>query len=168
MIGIPRTSFCSTISTVTVKHLRADGLELSFLTVPASINFIYCFSTCAQMILDPDPQYSEKIWIFGENFVLFFWEPSHTFFGDPGSFQPWIQDGKILIRDTALVCSVADPDLPDPRVFGPPGSGSTSQRYGSGSCSGSGPFYQHAKIVRKTLIPPILWLFLYFYLWKMM
>jgi hypothetical protein len=26
--------------------------------------------------------------------------------------------------------SVADPD---PRVFGPPGSGSTSQRYGSGS-----------------------------------
>jgi hypothetical protein len=35
--------------------------------------------------------------------------------------------------------SVADPnpDPPDPRVFGPPGSGSTSQRYGSGSCSGS-------------------------------
>ncbi len=57
-----------------------------------------------------------------------------------------------------------DPDPPDPRVFGPPGSGSgsTSQRYGSGS------FYHHAKIVRKTLIPPILWLFLNFYLWKMM
>ncbi len=58
--------------------------------------------------------------------------------------------------------SVADPDPPDPRVFGPPGSGSgsTSQRYGtgSGSCSGSGSgsFYYHAKIVRKTLIPPIL------------
>jgi hypothetical protein len=53
-------------------------------------------------------------------------------------------------------CSVADPDPnpdpdpPDPRVFGSPGSGSTSQRYGSGS------FYHHAKIVRKTLIPPIL------------
>jgi hypothetical protein len=50
--------------------------------------------------------------------------------------------------------SVADPDPPDPRVFGPPGSGtgSTSQRYGSGSgsCSGSGSgsFYHHAKIVR--------------------
>jgi hypothetical protein len=46
----------------------------------------------------------------------------------------------------------------DPRVFGPPGSGSTSQRYGSGSgsCSGSGSFYHHSKIVRKTLIPPIL------------
>ncbi len=44
--------------------------------------------------------------------------------------------------------SVVDPD-PDPYVFGPPGSGSTSQRYGSGSRSGS--FYQHAKIVRKTL-----------------
>jgi hypothetical protein len=37
--------------------------------------------------------------------------------------------------------SVADPD---PHVFGPPGSGSTSQRYGSVS----GSFYHHAKIVR--------------------
>jgi hypothetical protein len=35
--------------------------------------------------------------------------------------------------------SVPDPDLPDPHVFGPPGS-----------------FYHHAKIVRKTLIPTIL------------
>jgi hypothetical protein len=51
--------------------------------------------------------------------------------------------------------SVADPN-PDPHVFGPPGSGSTSQRYGSGSSSGSGSFYYHAKIVRKTLIPTIL------------
>ena len=50
--------------------------------------------------------------------------------------------------------------------FGPPGSGSTSQRYGSGygSCSGSGSFYRHAKLVRKTLIPTILRLFLTFYL----
>ncbi len=38
--------------------------------------------------------------------------------------------------------SVADPD---PYVFGPPGSGSVSQRYGSGS------FHHQAKIVRKTL-----------------
>ncbi len=60
---------------------------------------------------------------------------------------------------------VADPDPnPDPHVFGPPGSGSTSQRYGSGSGSSppSGSFYYHAKIVRKTLIPTILWLFLLF------
>ncbi len=56
--------------------------------------------------------------------------------------------------------------VPDPHVFGPPGSGSTSLRYGSGS--GSGFFYHHAKIVRKTLISSILWLFLTFYLWKMM
>ncbi len=41
-----------------------------------------------------------------------------------------------------------DPDPPDPYVFGPRGSGSTSQRYGS--------FYLHAKIVRKTLTPTIL------------
>jgi hypothetical protein len=55
-----------------------------------------------------------------------------------------------------VLCSVADPDPPDPRVFGPPGfgSGSTSQRYGSGS------FYHHAKIVRKTLIPTVLSLLL--------
>jgi hypothetical protein len=41
--------------------------------------------------------------------------------------------------------SVADPDLipdPDPHIFGPPGSG-------------SGSFYHHAKIVRKTLIPTV-------------
>ncbi len=52
----------------------------------------------------------------------------------------------------SLPTSVVDPDPPDPHVFGLPGSGSTSQRYGSGS----GSFYQHAKIVRKTLIPTIL------------
>jgi hypothetical protein len=53
-----------------------------------------------------------------------------------------------------LESSVADPDPPDPRVFGPPGSGSgsSSQRYGSGS----GSFYHHAKIVIKTVIHPVL------------
>ncbi len=39
-----------------------------------------------------------------------------------------------------------------PYVFGPPGSGSVSPRYGSGN------FYHHAKMVRKTLIPTVLWL----------
>jgi hypothetical protein len=50
--------------------------------------------------------------------------------------------------------SVADPnpDPPDPHVFGPPGSISISQRYGSES----GSFYHHAKIVKKNLIPTIL------------
>ncbi len=37
-------------------------------------------------------------------------------------------------------------------VFGPGGSGSVSQMYGSGS----GSFYHHAKIVRKTLIPTVM------------
>ncbi len=45
-----------------------------------------------------------------------------------------------------------DPDSPDPHVFGPPGSGSIIQRYGSGS----GSFSNYAKIVRKTLITTIL------------
>jgi len=75
------------------------------------------------------------------------------------------------VASPPLLCeaSDADPDPnPDPHVFGPPGSGSdsTSQRYGSGSgsCSGSGSgsFSHHAKIVRKTLIPTILLLFLTF------
>jgi hypothetical protein len=63
-----------------------------------------------------------------------------------------------------LLSSVPDPnpdqDPLDPRVFWPPGSGSTSQKYGSGS----GSFYHHAKIIRKTLNPTILRLFLTFYL----
>ncbi len=71
-----------------------------------------------------------------------------------------------------FLTSVADPDPnpdpPDPRVFGPPGSGagSISQKYGCGSgCgsgfgsgSGSGSFYHSSKIVRKTLISTVLWL----------
>ncbi len=66
-----------------------------------------------------------------------------------------------------ILDSVPNPD-PDPRVFWPPGSGSTCQRYKSGSVSGSrsGFFYPHAKIIRKILSPTILWLFLTFYVWK--
>ncbi len=57
----------------------------------------------------------------------------------------------MLLEIVYVLGSVPDPEPdPDPHVFGPPGSGSTSQRYGSGS------FYHHAKIVRKTLISSIL------------
>jgi hypothetical protein len=51
-----------------------------------------------------------------------------------------------------------NPDPLDPHVFGPPGSefGSISQRYGSGS----GSFYQQAKIGGKPLIPTVLSLLL--------
>jgi hypothetical protein len=55
----------------------------------------------------------------------------------------------VILSPFSRKISVADPD---PHVCGPPGSGSISQRYGSGS----GYFYHHAKIVRKTLIPTIL------------
>jgi hypothetical protein len=51
-----------------------------------------------------------------------------------------------------IVSSVADPDPLDPHVFGPPGSGSISQRYGCGS----GYFYYKEKIVRKTLFSTVL------------
>ena len=58
---------------------------------------------------------------------------------------------KISVGDPDPVPDPPDPvpDPPDPHVFGPPGSES---------------FYHHAKIVRKTLIPTILLLFLTFYL----
>jgi hypothetical protein len=41
----------------------------------------------------------------------------------------------VRIRIQLVLCSVADPDPdpPDPHIFGPPGFGSISQRYGSGS-----------------------------------
>ncbi len=51
---------------------------------------------------------------------------------------------------------------PDPHVFGLPGSGFISQRFRSGS--GSGSFYHQAKIVRKTLIPTVLRLLFYFFI----
>ncbi len=60
--------------------------------------------------------------------------------------------------------SVADPDPnpdpSDPYVFRPPGSGSGSsrQRYGTGS----GSVYFQAKIVRKTLIPTLLFCGVFF------
>jgi hypothetical protein len=48
-----------------------------------------------------------------------------------------VEAGAILqVRlKSILLSSVPDPnpDPPDPHVFGPPGSGSTSRRYGSGS-----------------------------------
>jgi len=50
----------------------------------------------------------------------------------------------IFLRGTVSVnypiTIVGDPDPQDPHVFGPPGSGSISQRNGSGSGYGSLPF----------------------------
>ncbi len=56
-------------------------------------------------------------------------------------------------------CSVLDPDLnpdPDPHVFGPPGSRSFRQMYGSESESGSGSFYHQAKKNKKNLDSTVL------------
>jgi hypothetical protein len=63
------------------------------------------------------------------------WSPESAAVGDCPAVCGQLGGG----RDTAtpLQGSVADPDPPDPRVFGPPGSGSINQRYGSGS----GSFY---------------------------
>ncbi len=69
--------------------------------------------------------------------------------------------GPVLTAFRILLCSVVDPDPSDPNVFGPPWSGSDSQRYGSGSRSvpptnGSGSYYHQATNRGKTLIPTVL------------
>ncbi len=61
---------------------------------------------------------------------------------------------KSVTQDT----SVADADPSDLYVFGPPGS-ETNSEYRSGS--GARSFYHQAKIVRKRLIPTVLWLLFY-------
>ncbi len=98
-------------------------------------------------ISDSDPQHGLNPKIFVNFFCSFF--PA-LFFIFPPSFLFLMDQGPGMGKKISV------PD-PDPHVFWPPGSGSSSQRYGSDS--GSGSFY-HAKIVRKTLIPTILWLFL--------
>jgi hypothetical protein len=63
-------------------------------------------------------------------------------------------DLQSLFASGSVADSDPNPDPPDPHVFGPPGSGSgsISQRYESGS----GSFYQQAKLIKKTLIPTAL------------
>jgi hypothetical protein len=63
--------------------------------------------------------------------------------------------GQVIGNSSSLDVFTSVPG-PDPHVFGPPGSGSISQRYGSES------FYDQAKIVRQTLIPSVLLLFFSF------
>ncbi len=53
-----------------------------------------------------------------------------------------------------VFCNVGDPDPQDPHVFGPPGSGSISQRYGSRSVSVSFPFLM--KVLSKETIIKVL------------
>jgi len=48
-------------------------------------------------------------------------------------------------NNTQVRVFISVPDPPDPHVFGPPGSGSISQRH----VSGSGSFHHQAKIGRK-------------------
>jgi hypothetical protein len=95
------------------------------------------------------PEFLKKILVFGEGVHRGLQQPVGP---DPGRDEGAAQGrGGDAGGRAALPGSVADPD---PHVFSPPGSesGSTSQRYESGS----GSFYNHAKMVRKTLIPTIL------------
>ncbi len=74
-----------------------------------------------------------NIYIFG---LLFLYAPSHKTWGNEDTHSTG-QSFARFIHSTGT--SVADPDPnPDPYVFVPPGSGSISQRHGSGS------FYHNA------------------------
>jgi hypothetical protein len=71
--------------------------------------------------------------------------------GQPLACRVILAENLLQLQLQLHFSSVGDPE-PEPHVLGPPGSGSISQRYGSGS----GSFYHQATIVRKTLIPTIL------------
>jgi hypothetical protein len=88
----------------------------------------------AFLLVLPHPLYNQRTY-FSENALL------------PGLVTAEFSEERAAKR--YVKGSVPDPD---PHVFGPPGSVSICQRYGSGS----GSFRHHAKIVRKTLIPTIL------------
>ncbi len=75
-----------------------------------------------------------------------------TFVGHAGHAANTFLMSPFLCDLQGLFSSVLDPDPPDSHVFGHPGSGSTSQKYGSVSEF----FYHHAKIIRKSLIPSTL------------
>ncbi len=95
-------------------------------------------------------------YVLSESQILYYWASNNWniyFFCVSSGSDPILLSFKKYWKVVRIfVCSsVADPD---PNVFGPPGSGSNIQRYGSGS----GSFYNQTKIVRKTLIPTALWL----------
>ncbi len=91
--------------------------------------------------LGGEPRYEHPLFVTSSFliFFLFFYFLSHF-------WQIVLLTSRLLCRPFFESSSVADPD---PQVFGPPGSGSICQSYGSGS------YYHHAKIVGKILIPTI-------------
>jgi hypothetical protein len=58
-------------------------------------------------------------------------------------------------KETTMIdrglASLEESGVPDPHVFGPPGSESTRQRHGSRS----GSFYHQTKLLRKSSIPTV-------------
>jgi hypothetical protein len=109
-----------------------------------NMSFMGWIRICIRIRNDLDPVWNKTFGIHDTAGFFSLCRSQCALFLEPGQM--------FLTKET----SVPDPDPPDPRVFGPPGSGSTSQRYGSGSGAGSGSFCHQAKIVRKTLIPTVL------------
>jgi hypothetical protein len=67
--------------------------------------------------------------------------------------KPFLRYKKFHFLQTHCLCYIKPVLRIRIHVFGPPGS--ISQRHGSGS------FYHRAKIVRNTLIPTVLWIFIF-------
>ncbi len=92
-----------------------------------------------------------KMWLLEYSYLNLPWYELSSL---PYNMEESYQNANIIQFKIATV--LVYPSNADPCVFRPPGSGSVSQRYGSG------PFNHQAKIVRKTLIPTVSWLFYYF------
>ncbi len=82
-------------------------------------------------------------WWRGHRFLQ--WVPVLRAAGRPAPLLCPSAPGSTHSLSGKKVCHVVDPD---PYVFEPPGSGSVSQRYGSGSGSRSWSFYHKANIVK--------------------
>jgi hypothetical protein len=85
-------------------------------------------------------------WLYSEPLKLF----NFDFDADPVPYPAFWSN----VDPDSDQCSGPESGSTGSTCFLPPGSGSTSQRYGSGS----GSFYHHAKIIRKILNLAILWL----------
>jgi hypothetical protein len=131
---------------VTPRWLSNRGTFWCHACVPLNSERASCIFSCLFLQIE---------WIHNKDYLI-------TGFGKHGCtapLDPWSKyprwKGKPC-TSSRNICSVADsvgdpdpePDPQDPHAFGPPGSGSMSQRYGSGSLS-----FSHKCVERTEIMP---------------
>jgi hypothetical protein len=99
------------------------------------------------------------VWKYKKNFIFFLRFHSYIFLLVFLPFSATACDKELKDKKFNL-CAVLGIQI----VFGSPGSGTCSSSTRCGS--GSGSLYNQAKIVRKTLIPTVLWLFLWLFIFE--